>query len=298
MNFMIMHLCLVYLTYLCSIIGSIQSICDKTFTCADWGTAQICVPDLSGGYKMVAQVRCPLIMPFCNKKSGTCVPFSGDWGEINVENDNFICMKDGVFPDAENCNTFHICENNKAQTYQCATKGFFYNSLSHTCEKGISCQTLNNKCVQEDAYKVPFPNDLRFFAYCYHQKPRFVNKCDGDDLFDIHFQECKPLCIKEGKLIDSKNQSRFHLCSIVKDSRGKESYMLSTLDCPPETIFNKLADGCVNFNSYQTSKYLEKSTISSSLITDLYSKIFGILNAIKNDLNTIKNNERNVSSTM
>ncbi|KAF6209066.1 hypothetical protein GE061_014809 [Apolygus lucorum] len=223
--------------------------CSAIFSCADCNTAKVCRPSTNGSLSIVKAIPCPSTAPYCQYSTGTCGTVPDDsCGHV----DNFICLADGRFPDA-NCSAYHVCDGLTPHKFECKIKGQTYNADNQRCEASNTCSTFNCDGTGKKVANSIYPS---YFAYCTNntQLPLVIDRCTGINQLNSTSQLCEPICTEEGVLQDIEDCTKYYKCSYLWIDDTTKFMTRQRLDCPTNTGFDPSNFICVSLTQIPTCK--------------------------------------------
>ncbi|XP_075216623.1 uncharacterized protein LOC142321955 [Lycorma delicatula] len=213
--------------------------CDKSYSCLNCTTVQICKKYYNGTVSKKYIFQCPSSNPYCDIDSGACRSTSKDPTCAPISHE-FICSEDGYYPNPTNCRKYYICVKGVAYSFDCSNIGTgYYNSKSQNCEYQYSCYYIS--CYGKSGVKVPYPYDSSYYGYCYNDELITFEKCPGSFQLDTVKGYCVPVCSEEGYQGDPYDCSKYYKCSYETSS-----YILTLKHnkCPKDQLFDSVNEVC------------------------------------------------------
>lgn len=223
--------------------------CFKDYSCSGCYKARVCSPASAGGYVQKMAFSCndtSPSTPYCSVDTGTCTasPPNG-CGPPG----NFTCLRDGTFPDPNDCTKYFVCLNDAASAYKCERTGQNYDSSREACVSGATCYTFN--CKGKHGVKVAYGKTANIFAYCINGTVYVVDRCPGNYEMNADSQRCEPVCSAEGYIPDVARCNRYYRC--VKSSAYSSTYTITNEVCPTGKSFDALNLRCAPAKDCQLS---------------------------------------------
>ena len=185
-------------------------------------------------------MNCSGNTPFCDYETGTC---TSTQSQRCASKGDFICMRDGYFPDQSVCTKFHYCNNSQAYTFTCLLSYYYYDSMSEACVYYKGC--YNFKCDGRNGYKVRYPADGSIYAFCVGNTALVIDRCPGKEQLNETSQECEPTCTKDGLMEDPDDCTGYYKCSIASQVSTTVTYTMTHESCPHGQAYSQTAYQCV-----------------------------------------------------
>ncbi|XP_022196219.2 uncharacterized protein LOC111053608 [Nilaparvata lugens] len=174
--------------------------CYKPYSCLNCTTARVCRPNPNGDGTFIdyKDFNCTKDRPFCDQATGSCStkPSSDECEVDSAVLGEYVCMKDGVFPDPTSCKKYFRCKNLTSISFNCSTDGNDnYDAFKEKCFDSSYCSFVD--CFRYNGFKrvVRIGDQVTpFFAYCIRSRAAVMDKCDGKYLLNETTQMCEPVC--------------------------------------------------------------------------------------------------------
>lgn len=152
-------------------------------------------------------------------------------------NPDFKCPSHpGYYPDLVNCQTFHICKDDKHAENTCLN-GEIWDSVTNNCAKSKTCYTVTaTDCITDTQF--PYDPNHQFYIDCWEGKP-YIDRCLHGEIFDVNLG-CYYKCMQGGSFAH-ENKGKYYVCG------GKNEIGVAK-KCPEFTEFNPALGFCdINF---------------------------------------------------
>ncbi|XP_075215764.1 uncharacterized protein LOC142321510 [Lycorma delicatula] len=237
-------------------VSTVSSNCTSETSCTSCSTLRLCYPNPTGpGYLEYKRVECNGTTPFCDKYSGSCSSEpTSDCGTM----DEFICLRDGIFPDPNNASRYYTCKNLRSYSFQCQNNYCYdigWNKCNSWCNYWDYCSGYNGR-------KKHYPFTDNIYTYCIGGLPTLVNRCDVNSYINETSQRCEPYCTSEGFLRDENDCTKFYRCN-----RETHGYKRTPLQCPEGEAYSTYEFRCLPLSQIPTC-----NASSASLAITLFDK--------------------------
>ncbi|XP_054271510.1 mucin-2-like [Macrosteles quadrilineatus] len=222
--------------------------CTREYSCLNCTAARICAPSFDAlSLYEVKRFTCPSEMPYCNYTTGTCSNYvDPQCSDIPHNGSNFICMRDGYFPDPQFCSVYYHCQEDVATKYICEYP-LQYNPYTQDCEnENWFCTDMEEKC--RDYYsgiKLMFGDVQNYFVYCENNSVITVDRCIGAYKFNFNSQLCVPTCPHEGLFPKDDDCANYYQCS-PRSHIKSSGYIMTDLTCQEGQGFSESSYQCVD----------------------------------------------------
>uniref|UniRef100_A0A1B6MDL5 Chitin-binding type-2 domain-containing protein n=1 Tax=Graphocephala atropunctata TaxID=36148 RepID=A0A1B6MDL5_9HEMI len=215
--------------------------CLVNYSCLNCTAVRICAPtESSQALKEINRFNCP-VGTWCDPLSATC---SAQQPQSCMVPADFTCMRDGYFPDLNECSNYFYCHRRNSFVFKCAAPNRFYNPFTETCSSSNYCVS-KTICDKKTGVKVKIHgNNKQQFAYCSNNAVSSIDSCVGAYVFNEKTQVCDQTCPHAGLFPDADDCRRYYRC----DPTYKTSsvYKMTELTCPEGEAFSQSAYQCVN----------------------------------------------------
>ena len=213
--------------------------CTSRYSCVNCTAGRVCAP-LAGdqGFREVRQFNCSGSTPYCDYETGTCT--ATQTRHCAIQGD-FICLRDGYFPDQTSCTKFHYCHSSKSYTFTCLQS--YYKSKSESCVYSTPCYTFS--CAGRNGYKVAYPADPSIYAFCIGNAAYVVDRCLGKDELNATSQRCEPVCRQEGLVEDTEDCLSYYRCTVASRTSSTVTYSMTHHSCPDGEAYSPADFQCL-----------------------------------------------------
>lgn len=182
---------------------------------------------------------------FCSVEAGGCVDDFRECNKFGLQ--NIDCQTVGKFPDPYDCNSYHVCSENK---------GILYSTM-HRCPDDKAFDPLTGTCRfkpnHEVCTKSPLPKCIKplqtepvklnpnIYFVCVYKNSELKHifyRCEpGQSFFRDTCVETTFRCQAKGKYKDNTNCRKYYHCN--------ENLTYTHRSCHPERYFNTEQSTCV-----------------------------------------------------
>lgn len=216
--------------------------------CLDENTWIVCAEGNDDSLIEIGRVTCSsLNVSFCcNKQRNQCDIEGCGLDEYGLR---FKCIKEGVYPDPNNCTRFHECDKDLTH-FEGVCDGSEFNANTSGCgpSENSNCSRdpfITFNCDDPVVHAFVFPQYPRYFAYCIPTAYGLytVQECRNNEVFDESRGRCEPVVICSGYKVypDEEDCHNYFKCS-----GANEQPMLQR--CPDGQGFDPKLLACVPEN--------------------------------------------------
>ncbi|XP_046660005.1 uncharacterized protein LOC124353961 [Homalodisca vitripennis] len=213
--------------------------CTVNYSCLNCTTVRICALTENGrSLQETHRFTCP-VGNWCDPLSGTCIAEQPKSCMIPAD---FTCMRDGYYPDLNDCSRYFYCHQGNSFVFKCAGSNRYYSPLTETCTTLNHC--INKAiCSNKNGVKVKV-NNKQMFVYCSNGVVSAVDRCIGAYVFNEQKQVCEQACPHSGLFPKAGNCTSYYKCDPT--FKTSTSYNMTELMCPEGEAFLESAYQCVN----------------------------------------------------